>query len=405
MTAVQVNGETVEDVRLMNRYGWLRVAVVLIGLWSASVGAEERKLILSIGAGEKYNDNIFFSYDDEIDDYVTTLLGGLKFVNRSERLDMSLSGRVENQDYAENDDLDGFDQFYKARFGYLLTPKLRAVLDAGYSRDSQPDRDIDVTGMVLGSATRETFKGGLSTKYALNEITSVALSYKYREQTYDNPEFVDYTYHQGGLGFDRKLDKYFDNTTGRLYFNYAHYDYPQIQIDYYSGTIGFLRRLTELWYLQLDVGARYTESEFKAFADSRINEGWGGVGVLEFGYQGERGATSLTVSHDVGAASGVDGSVERTSVAMDVSYRVLEKSRVGVSGEYFLNKSDAGDLAPQETDERTLNVRPYLRLSLIDDFALVVSYTYTQNEDQTIEETRERNIYLARIVWDFPVVE
>jgi hypothetical protein len=272
----------------------------------------------------------------------------------------------------------------------LLTPNLRATLDGGYSQDSQPGRDIDVTGLVLGSATRDTIKGGLSLQYALNEITSASLSYQYLEQTYDNPAFVDYTYHQAGLGFDRQLDKYFANTTGRLNFSYAHYDYPRIQIDYYAGTIGFLRRLTELWHLQLDVGARYTESELKFFGSTSTNEGWGAVGALAFGYQGEYGATTLTVSHDVGAASGRDGSVERSSAVLDLSYRLAEKSRVGASGGYYINKSDAGDLALQETDESTINVRPYLRVGFTNTLALDLSYAYSQIEDHVIDATRER---------------
>ncbi len=389
----------------MSRRVWVLAVVMVMGLWAASAGAEARKLILSIGAGEKYNDNIFFSYDDELDDHVTTLSGGLKFINRSERLDMSVSGRVENQDYADHDDLDGLDQYYVGRIGYVLTPNLKANLNGGYSRDSQPDRDIEVTGMVMGTATRDSCNGGLSMQYALNEITSTSLYYQYRKQTYDNPEFIDYTYHQAGLGFSRRLDKYFDNTTGFLNFTYAYYDYPTTKINYYSGTIGFLRRLTELWHLQMDVGARYTESEFRIFDGTNTSEGWGGVGSLEFGYQGEYGATSLTVSHDVGAASGQDGSVERTSAVLDWSYRFAEKVRAGVSGGYFLNKSEYGDLALRDTDESTVNARPYLRVGITDSLSLDASYSYSQIEDNIIEKTRERSIYLLKILWDYPVIE
>jgi hypothetical protein len=400
-----VNGDAFGKGVGMRRRGFVLVVVMVMGLWAASVGADQRKLVLSLGAGERYNDNIFFSSDGEIDDYITTLSGGLEFIDRTERLDLSLSGRAVNQHYADNNGLDGLDQFYKGRIGYWLAPHLKTILDGAFSRDSQPDRDIDITGMVLGTATRDTQQYGASIQYDLNEITSASLSYQYRDQAYDSTQFVDYNYHQAGLGFTHQLDKYFDNTTGRLNFNYAHYDYPVTQIDYYAATIGFVHRLTELWHLQIDAGARYTDSEFLIFGRQETANGWGGVGTLEFGYQGEYAATSLTVSHDVGAASGEDGTVERTSGVLDMSYRFAEKVRAGISAGYYVNKADAGELALADTDENTVNLRPYLRAGLTDYFSLEFSYTYTQIKDNIVESTRERNLYLVRLVLDYPVVE
>jgi hypothetical protein len=379
------------------------IAIMCLG--GKLAGADERRLVLSLSAGEKYNDNIFFSYDGEIDDYVTVLTGGLEFINRSERADLSLSGRVVNQDYAENDDLDGTDQYYSGRLGYRMAPHLRATLNAAYSRDSQVDRDIDVTGMLLGTAIRDSQKYGLNMEYDLTEVTSASLSYGYTTQEYDNPEFVDYNYHQGGLGLSHRLDRYWNNTTGRLNFYYGHYDYPATAINYFAGTIGFLHRLTEVWHLQVDVGARYTESEFHFFNFEETNSGWGGVGTLEFGYQGEYTTASLTLSHDIGAASGQDGSVERSSGVLDLSYRFAERVRAGVSAGYYLNIADAGDLALNDTDENTLNLRPFLYMGLTDHLRIEASYSYSQIDDNIIDMTRQRNVYLLKLQWDYPVME
>jgi hypothetical protein len=379
------------------------IAIMCFGGRLAS--ADERRLILSLDAGEKYNDNIFFSYEDEIDDYVTVLTGGLKFINRSERGDLSLSGRVVNQDYADNDELDGTDQFYSGLLGYRLTPHLRTTLNAAFSRDSQLDRDIGVTGLLLGTAIRESQKYGLNMEYDLTEITSTSLSYGYTTQEYDNPEFADYNYHQAGWGLTHRLDKYWNNTTGRLNINYGHYDYPTIGIDYYAGTIGFMHRLTEVWHLQVDVGARYTESEFHFLNLERTNSGWGGVGSLEFGYQGEYAAAGLTLSHDIGAASGRDGSVERSSGVLDLSYRFAEKVRAGVTTGYYRNIADAGDLALNDTDETTLNLSPSLQMGLTDYLRLDASYSYSQIDDNIIDKARERSVYLLKLRLDYPVME
>lgn len=389
----------------MRRHVFVVVAVSIVWLWATSVGANERRLVLSLGAGEKYNDNIFFSYDGEMDDYITVLTGGLKFINRSERSDFSLSGRVENQDYADNDDLDGLDQYYSGRLGYRMTPHMRVTLDAAYTRDSQQDRDIDVTGMLLGTTVRDSQRYGLNMEYALTEITSASLSYGYTEQQYDDPGYVDYNYHQAGLGLSHRLDRFWDNTTARLNLHYGHYDYPTTAIDYFAGTIGFLHRLTEVWHLQVDVGARYTESEFQFYIFKETNSGWGGVGSLEFGYKGEYATAGLTLSHDIGAASGRDGSVERSSAVLNLGYRFTEKVSAGISAGYYLNIADAGDLALSDTDENTLNLRPHLRWELNDYLRIDASYSYSQIEDNIVDDARERSVYLLKLLLDYPVVE
>jgi opacity protein-like surface antigen len=392
-----------EKTMAIIRRGWVLVIVLVMGY--ATVQADQRRLVLSLGAGEKYNDNIFFTGDGEIDDFITMLSGGMAFVNRTERLDLSLSGRAINQDYADNDDLDGLDQYYKSRIGYWLAPHLKATLDGSFSRDTQPDRDIDVTGLVLNTATRDTQQYGAGIQYDPTDITSAFFSYQYRDQDYESSQYSDYNYHQVGLEFTHRLDKHIDNTTGRLNFRYAHYNYPATRLDYYAATTGFLHRLTELWHLQIDVGARYTESKFRLTSGEQANNGWGGVGSLEFGYQGRDAAASLTMSHDVRAASGLDGSVERDSAVLDFNYRFAEKVRAGIAAGYFRNIADSGDLALNDTDENTCNLRPYLRAGLTDNLSLDVSYTYSQIDNRIDGVTRERSLAQLKLVWDYPVVE
>jgi hypothetical protein len=387
------------------RRGTVLVLVLVVGLWGAPARADQRRLVLSMGAGEKYNDNIFLTSDGEIDDFITTLSGGLEFVNRTERLDLALTGRAVNQDYADNDDLDGLDQYYKSRIGYWLFPHLKTTLDGSFTRDTQPDRDIDVTGIVLNTATRDTQQYGAGIQYDPTDITSAYFSYQYRDQDFESSQHSDYNYHQVGLALSHRLDKLVENTTGRLNFRYAHYDYPATQLDYYAGTTGFLHRLTELWHLQIDVGARYTESKFRMSGTEQANSGWGGVGSLEFGYQGRDAAVGLTLSHDVGAASGLDGAVERDSAVLDLNYRIAEKLRAGIAAGYYRNVADSSDLALNDIDENTSNLRPYLRAGLGCNLSLDASYAYSQIQDRIDDVTRERSVAVLRLVWDYPVVE
>ena len=53
---------------------WLAVCVML---WSSlDAAADKRELDVFLGAREEYNDNIFFEFDDPVDDFITTLSGG-----------------------------------------------------------------------------------------------------------------------------------------------------------------------------------------------------------------------------------------------------------------------------------------------------------------------------------------
>ncbi len=46
--------------------------------------ADKRELDVFLGARGEYNDNIFFTADDTVSDFITTLSGGLKFLNQTE---------------------------------------------------------------------------------------------------------------------------------------------------------------------------------------------------------------------------------------------------------------------------------------------------------------------------------
>ncbi len=388
-----------------NAFVWLGLVLIFFGGLPAKTLAGE--LMLNLSVEEELNDNIFFTVDDDdpIEDYITTLAGGLRYSHSGERADAQALARVEQLYYADTDELDATDQFYSGNASYQLTSLLKAGVQGGYSRDSRPDRDVDATGLVMGTAIREVQRYGASLDCTLSEITSAGFSYNYQKENFDDPEFDDYDLHQAGVLFNRRLDKYFPNTTGRMNFSYARYEYTTVTIDYYSGTLGALWQWTETFHLQVDLGARYTESTF-GYPWFDINDsGWGGVGAIKFGHQGEYSTTNLSLAHDVGAANGRDGSVERTSAVADVSYRFAEKGRVGMMAACYLNKADAGDLSTDDIDEQTLRLRPFVRWGLTDILALEASYVYSQIEDQVDDETRDQNVYLLKLIVNYPLFE
>ena len=81
----------------MNSTTKIGIVILLVTLICVSpdmVSADEFKLIPSIGIREEYNDNIFYSSNDTVDDFITTIRLGLELIERTERLDLNLSATV-----------------------------------------------------------------------------------------------------------------------------------------------------------------------------------------------------------------------------------------------------------------------------------------------------------------------
>ena len=392
--------------------GMAVISIFFFGLSVEQTAADQRELVVSLAASEEYNDNIFFTFDDEIDDFITTLSGGLLFRNNTERSNLFLSGRLERLIYSDEKDLDATDQYYSGTFNYRLTERLGAGVEAAYTKDSRPDRDVAATGLILSTIPRQIQVYGGSLDYALTEITNSNLFYRYTQQDFEPrsglPSFDDYRAHRAGAGLTHRLDRYLANTTGRLNFGYNRFNYPttNTETDVYFGTVGVSRELTEKWRILIDLGPSYYESKFQVLGEEITNRGWGVTGLVELTYTGEFTGTSFSLFHGIEPASGQFGSSQRTSAIINAFYRFAERGRAGVSAGYFINKADAGDLALLPVNEDTINFRPWLRFDIIfNKLYLEASYTYSRIKDKEVDDTRDRNLVWLKLGLDYPVLE
>ena len=384
-------------------------AILFSGLQAA---ADRREIDLFLGAREEYNDNIFFTSDDTVDDFSTTLSGGLKFLNQTERADLQLSGILGRLIYSKEKDLDATDQAYKGRFGYKFTPRLGASVDAAYTKDSRPDRDVAESGLILSTVPRQIQNYGAAADYALTEITTANLFYRYTRQDFEPRQFdisvSDYRAHRAGLGFAHRLDQYVLNTTGRLNFGYNRFTYPETNTEtkVAIATVGLAYEVTDKWRLLIDIGPDYYDNEFQVFGRMFTTNGWGGTGTLEIAYTGEVTGASLTVFHGIEPASGRDGSAQRTSAIFDVFYRFAQRGRTGLAAGYYVNKANAGELALRPLDEHTFNIRPSLRFDLIfDKLYLEASYTYSRVNDKIQDRDRDRNLVWLQLGLEWPILK
>jgi len=351
-------------------------------------------------------------------DFIATISPGLELTNRTERLDTRLSAQINNLIYYDNNELNSVDQDYTGRLRYRMTPRMDVSAEAGYTRDSRSDRDIEKTGLVLSTATRHRQHYSLSGQYMPSEKTAATVSYAYDQDDFDDSGFDDSRSHSTNLGFTHNISDLIPQTLGRMNLGYARYEFSDTTVDNYTWTIGASRDFTEIFSLLVDFGVRYTRSEtevqkrvplepffFRIIKDEEKSTGWGGVGQVALSYRGELTDGSLSFFQDVRAASGRTGATERTALVCKIGRRFTEKLRGNLSAGYYLNNSEGDDFAVEEIDEKTLRCQTRARYEFTKDIALEASYTFTTIRDSEEHSTTNRNLVFMRAVFQYPLLE
>jgi opacity protein-like surface antigen len=370
---------------------------IFLVLFSGEAKGDEFKIIPSLSTKEEYNDNIFFSQDDRKKDFVTTFSPALELIDRTERLDLNLSARVNVLRYWSNRDLDSVDQFYRGRIGYSLNPKLKISAEAGYTRDSTPDREIEVTGLVLNTVKRYKQNYAAGTEYTFSEKTKANLSYSYERSDYKDPGFADLTAHDINLGFIHDLSKYFSATLGRMNLGYSRYQSQDTTVDYYYATIGMSRALSEKWNILIDAGGSYTLQETSKGVD------W--VSQATLSYKGEKTNGELTFSHRMMPVTGTAGTAERTALTLNVKHRFTYEFSGRLSAGYYINKSEAGKFSTTPLDQATFSVTPVLRYEFTKDIALEASYNFALVKYKQPETEAQRNLFMINFIIQYPLFE
>jgi hypothetical protein len=377
--------------------------------------ADDFKLIPTVGVRGDYDDNLFFNTTNEVDDYITRIFGGLELLNRTERSSLNLSAKLNGLIYADNDDLNDVEQFYKAGIGYRITEQMGIKAGGGYSEDSRPGRDIETSGIVLTGVIRKRWQGHLSSDVTLTEKSAVDVSYAYRQDKFDKAEFVDYKFHTANLGFTHDFSKILPRVMGRINAGYNYYNSDDTDIENVYATVGFSRDITEIFYLLIDAGYRYSASEFKVpvfvpyppflatSTETQYDSGFNGEIVLR--YTGETTRADISASQRLEPASGRNGAADRTSFLFNVRKRFAEKFSANLYATYYLNKADAGKLAVNAIDEETVSIRPGLSYEIIDHLVLTASYTYTQVKYKISDTEAKRNRFYVQLSYGIPLFE
>ncbi len=383
------------------------LVIILCAVSFPGIGrADEIKLTPSVAVKEEYNDNILYGSSETQKDFYTTFSPGLTFLEKTERLQMDLSGRAERRIYSKYSELNATDQFYNGSGQYSLTERLGITGRAEYSQDSRPDRDLETTGLAFTGVTRYRQSYGFGSNYLLSEILLATFSYDYSNDTYNDPRYSDMEAHVFGMGVVHDLNYFMQKTQARTNIKYARYNIPNLRLDNYEWTAGINRALDEKWNLLIDVGLRYTDSSFTyaefipipPFYTNRYenNQDWGAVGQLALTYKGLKNSGDVRINHDIMPASGQSGTTERTSFLFNLTTRLTYEFRCALSGGYFMNKSQAGQYSVQQIDETSIWISPDLIYEYSKDVSFSFSYSYNKTYYHITNTDAERNVFQIR---------
>lgn len=415
---------------------WSKLAVVFMAgiffLAPAAIGAEYA-VTPTLGIEERYNDNIFLIDEDrardvtdeirdetedagetlpfepQLDDYITTLSPGLKLMYDTEKLTSLITLRLDFLWYADLTDLNDTNEYYKGDFGYALTDYTRISVEAGYIKDSNPDRDLESTGLLLGSTIRKRQRYAFQAEHDLTPASGVSFLYRYDKDDFSNSSVDDLLTElaraeaeriareaaergeeppQTGdisrnihrridsrantfiLGYIHDVSRWMPNTTGFSNLEILNYETDETTQNNVMFSIGAEYELSELFKLRGDIGVRYSHEKFddiqlkllpeepffeEMFVE-RTQDDWGPVGHLALDYQGEATNASLKFGYDVRPASGRGTLVKRTEFRFDVGRWFAEHFRANAFATYFMNKIDPVSPLPDIADEESLSV-------------------------------------------------
>lgn len=371
---------------------------------------------------QEHDDNIFYSEEKQTKDDVTTYSYGIGIHDRSERLDVSASANFDWKEYSDNSDLSGLDRRFDATVLTSLTEKLSLSLGTEYSMDSKRDRDFEESGMVdetevVERVDRTRMSSELSTDYALSEITTAGVLYRYSQSDYDDPEFADYFSHNAGIGLERNISGILPETRADVWVNYIRYEsvFPQFNtreeteqvVNNYSAVAGLTSSLSEKMDVMVHLGGRYTDSRSTTRNDTEEQleyDTWGRgtIASLKCRYEGEYTTYNLSLTHDMKPRSKTGGLVNNTASVFRLSHRLTEKIRIGVAAGYYLSWSE-GAFSSEEVDEYAISLRPGFEYAISKHFFLEGSYTYRSVMDETDNTETERNLIMGRISYRYPI--
>lgn len=346
----------------------------------------------SVTTLEEYNDNILFSYKNELDDLVTYVRPRVEIRYGTDRLRLSWNSGVEAEKYLDYDEFDTIDHDHKVALSYGLSCTLGLRAGGYFREDTTLETELIEEGLLVDREDRRKFGGNLGFDYAFSKHIFFSGGWTRRYSEYpDDPDDFD----------DRQSDtfdlapRYVFNPKTSLFLKmvYTKTEYDEEgdpSITNYSISPSFRHAFAENFYVAGGAGYRYTEN--KTGTTDEHDDGF--VFDLSLHRDWKKVSMELLTSRD--QYSTVDDySIERDRLTLKGTYRLSARFRTSVAATFRRNRVDEGG-----DDHDYFTVTPALSYDLTPTVILRGSVDYSEYDYKDINNA-DRERFRARVQLDF----
>jgi len=286
------------------------------GMVEANEILVEPRLMVSGG----YDDNIDFDEDDKIDDFGVSVRPSLNLGYGTELLKLKVVADIDYLMYLKEDDFNRLNQNYLFDGQYYLSSRWSLLGSFEFKSDETIDAQLAETGRLYDKEGRDRYEGVGGIQYQITELTNIAPKLRYINTQYRDSGSVDSEIIILETPYEMTLRNQRDKLTIEPSVGYFDSDTQEA----YNAriTAKWERLISERTTLSLELGPRYTHSEFKDNNDK--DNQFGGIGELILYHKGETFLGRVDIRHNL--YPDADGNlVNRSRLRLDIRQYLSER--------------------------------------------------------------------------------
>jgi predicted porin len=366
---------------------------IMITLVSENIShAEEIILKSSILSMSEYNDNIFYSRDNDQSDFIMAVIPELNIIYNTETMQIYSALEGSYYRYKENSRLSG--AYYDLNFSgnKRLTEKGSFTTQLAIKKEESLRAGLAETGIITDFNDRDTLTMGIGYKYTYSEDIEMSINWSYSDVKYASLSGVDNKGHTVSVFLSKDISSQAD--TFFIQQSYSAYDSIISNTDSLGLYAGWTHQFDETLSISGYIGGRYTETRYPTLTD----EGWGGVANLSLTKNSETWQSGMEIGRDLKFSSyGVPVESDQLSINFSRDITLYLRYRINLAATE--SRSSSGI---RRNDTRYYTVNNAMEYRLSKDIVMSVNYTYGDNADLSNrnEASLSRNIFHINLKWD-----
>ena len=360
--------------------------VLLIFTTANHTFAADVMLTPKLSVGGAYDDNLFYSTDDEVQSSIMTISPSVDLDYETLLSTFQFTADWDILNYLDESDLNRTNQYYQLTADHTFKQRWDTTADIEYSRDTTLNTYLQETGRVIDRIERDFLNARAKVSYNLTLVSGVSVNYRYQTASYAEDVYSDFDSHQGGLSYYHRLKNQVDTLS--IGPGYYHRENDLNTVDSYSLNIGWKRDWSDISSSDAAIGARYaTVKQDNAEDDNN----WGARAHFDYTYEGIVWAAGIKYTHDLRTtADGTDVNVD--NFYLSYSRLLTQRFGVGIDGGLVFSYKLI-DRNADINDSRYYWFEPRLSYKLTKNLGVSLKYRYQNNVEFRDEgdQTRERN--------------